>query len=295
MNKPDICIYHFPCLDGFASALAVWLKWGDEVEFRPANYGKPLPFSDIAAGAHILFADFCGPADDMRSLAEHHKVTVYDHHKTAEASMRDLLADKIVDGVFDMARSGCGITWDEIHGGKRPQLFDHMEDRDIWRWTVPHTKEIFATVASHPYDFQTWKWLMHRCDETMAYQEMIAEGAAIIRKQEKDIAEWIENGTQWWLFHPTEKAQMPLSLARHEDDISFRVPVLSCPYTQGSDAAHALLQRYPDAPFAAYFWDADGVRRWGLRSEDGRVDVSEIAKLRGGGGHRNAAGFETAF
>lgn len=32
--------------------------------------------------------------------------------------------------------------------------------------------------------------------------------------------------------------------------------------------------------------------QWSLRSEDGRVDVSEIAKSYGGGGHRNAAGFQ---
>lgn len=46
-------------------------------------------------------------------------------------------------------------------------------------------------------------------------------------------------------------------------------------------------------PFgASYFIDGDGVKRWSLRSRDGGIDVSEIAKRRGGGGHRNASGFE---
>jgi nanoRNase/pAp phosphatase (c-di-AMP/oligoRNAs hydrolase) len=48
-----------------------------------------------------------------------------------------------------------------------------------------------------------------------------------------------------------------------------------------------------DRPFGACYFDrADGKRQWSLRSRNGGVDVSEIAKAHGGGGHRNAAGFE---
>ena len=38
---------------------------------------------------------------------------------------------------------------------------------------------------------------------------------------------------------------------------------------------------------------SDGLKIWSLRSDRnlGDFDVSAVAKLRGGGGHRNAAGF----
>ena len=53
----------------------------------------------------------------------------------------------------------------------------------------------------------------------------------------------------------------------------------------------AMLQRYPDAPFVgAYYEDADGVRRWSLRSRKS-FDVSDVAKKLGGGGHPQASGF----
>jgi bifunctional oligoribonuclease and PAP phosphatase NrnA len=39
--------------------------------------------------------------------------------------------------------------------------------------------------------------------------------------------------------------------------------------------------------------DRAGVRKVSLRSTDGRVDVSRIARAHGGGGHRQAAGFST--
>ena len=41
--------------------------------------------------------------------------------------------------------------------------------------------------------------------------------------------------------------------------------------------------------------DGNGLRKVSLRSSDERVDVSRIARLQGGGGHRQAAGFSTAM
>ena len=55
---------------------------------------------------------------------------------------------------------------------------------------------------------------------------------------------------------------------------------------------HELLKLYPDAPFATC-WSRSGDRlKYSLRSEDSRMDVSEVARGYGGGGHRNASGFE---
>lgn len=48
-------------------------------------------------------------------------------------------------------------------------------------------------------------------------------------------------------------------------------------------------------PFgASYFIHGDGRKIWSLRSREGGIDVSEIAKRHGGGGHRAAAGFTEA-
>ena len=75
----------------------------------------------------------------------------------------------------------------------------------------------------------------------------------------------------------------------------YRVPVVNVPYHYASDCADAMLKAEPGAPFcASWFRRADGRIQYSLRSRDDRMDVSEIAKKFGGGGHRNAAGFETA-
>ena len=40
--KPDICIYHGGCMDGFGAAWAIWRRWGDAVRYVPGTYGKAL-------------------------------------------------------------------------------------------------------------------------------------------------------------------------------------------------------------------------------------------------------------
>jgi nanoRNase/pAp phosphatase (c-di-AMP/oligoRNAs hydrolase) len=62
------------------------------------------------------------------------------------------------------------------------------------------------------------------------------------------------------------------------------------PYMMASEAAGALAEK---APFAATYYDGVDARHFSLRSRgDGGADVSAIAQAYGGGGHKNAAGFQ---
>lgn len=70
-----------------------------------------------------------------------------------------------------------------------------------------------------------------------------------------------------------------------------RVPVANVPYTLTSVMGHLLAER---APFAACYWDTLEGRVFSLRSQKDGLDVSQVAKLFGGG-HKNAAGFRVSF
>jgi oligoribonuclease NrnB/cAMP/cGMP phosphodiesterase (DHH superfamily) len=126
-----------------------------------------------------------------------------------------------------------------------------------------------ANVFSHPYDFKVWDELMDR-DVT----DLIAEGRAIERKHFKDIKELLGVVTR------------RMNIGGHN------VPVANLPYIHVSDAAHELAK---GEPFAGCYWDTPQGRVFGLRSSDDGMDVSEIAKQYGGGGHRNAAGFKVSY
>lgn len=65
--------------------------------------------------------------------------------------------------------------------------------------------------------------------------------------------------------------------------------VANCPYKFASEVGN-LLAKLSGTFGATYYHDKDDVVRFSLRSI-GDYDVSAVAKLFGGGGHRNAAGF----
>jgi nanoRNase/pAp phosphatase (c-di-AMP/oligoRNAs hydrolase) len=71
----------------------------------------------------------------------------------------------------------------------------------------------------------------------------------------------------------------------------YTVPVLNAPHFMASDLAGELSEGHPFA--ATYYIDSTGKYIYSLRSREGGIDVSDIAKSFGGGGHAAAAGFES--
>ena len=72
--------------------------------------------------------------------------------------------------------------------------------------------------------------------------------------------------------------------------VPIEVWVANLPYTLCSEAGNILSKGEPFG--ATFYYDGEGVN-WSLRSDDNGVDVSDIAKKFGGGGHKHAAGFRT--
>jgi oligoribonuclease NrnB/cAMP/cGMP phosphodiesterase (DHH superfamily) len=295
MWKPDVCIYHFPCDDGFAAAWIARRKWPD-VAIKGTNYGLPFPEVDIA-GKNLLIADFSYKPDVLRTLAARaSSIVILDHHKTAEADLaefkvevsggakfvaadvggtfRDLaeLNHPAIAAHFDMQRSGASLTWEFCFADEPPPLFIRLiEDRDLWRMSLPETRAFSLFLRSYPYDLERWDWIADCMSRNPDH--VLADAKGIERFYDRRLAEMI----------PTATLKV---IGRWKD-----VPVAHAPYAFGSDLANELLKAYPAAPFAAVVVDAYGGRSYLLRSDDSRQDVSEVARSFGGGGHRNAASF----
>lgn len=281
-----LCIYHHPCADGFGAAWVVRQFFGEGcVDFHGGVYGQPAP--DVS-NRDVIMVDFSYKRPVLDGMVQQAKsMLILDHHKTAQADLAGIqppfgptwkrhqenVYQDVCEGVsgnpyalFDMDRSGAGMTWDFFFpNDPRPALINHIEDRDLWRFALPRTREIQAAVFSFPYDFDVWDALFLADPSSLA-----GEGAAIERKHHKDIAELVA-GTR-----------RRMVIGGHD------VPVANLPYTMSSDAGHLMAQ---GEPFAACYVDTPRGRTFSLRSTDAGVDVSEIAKAFGGGGHRNAAGF----
>lgn len=279
--KP-LVLYHANCWDGFCAAWVAKGALGD-IDAHPAHYGTEPP--DVSDRV-VYLLDFSYPRQTMRDIIGRAKeVIVLDHHKTAQEALGDLVDEAIQrpdlcptrPGVvlptirFNMDKSGGRMAWEHFYPRAEgsPWLVDYTEDRDLWRHALPHSEEINAALRSYQLDFDLWSEFHQREPESF-----VVEGAAIRRRERQIVADHIRN-------------------ARLENfDGTHTVPIVNATVLF-SEIAGELAEGHPFG--ACYFDRKDGKRQWSLRSRDGGVDVSEIAKVHGGGGHQQAAGFEEAI
>jgi oligoribonuclease NrnB/cAMP/cGMP phosphodiesterase (DHH superfamily) len=284
--KPDICLYHANCADGFAAAWAIWKRWGDDTAYQAVRYGDTPP--DIA-GKHVLIVDFSYKAPVLREMAKAAaSITILDHHKSAMEDLEAFLEPDMgkaflrrtsgaphgeVFVTFDMAKSGARLAWEYAHPGQvPPALVSYVEDRDLWRFAMDGSKQVHAFLMSLPYSFQAWSDAQtHLTAHPTSRSHLMAAGEAILRSQAKAIDE-------------------ALALSRRTITIAGHiVPVANVPKAMASDATNIMAQGQPFA--ACYFDTATGKREFSLRSSPDGADVAKIAEAFGGGGHARAAGF----
>lgn len=237
-------------------------KFGDEdTEYLAANHGDAPP--DVA-GRDVIIVDFSYKRNVMCDMYYNAKsLRVLDHHKTAQADLEGLAF-----ATFDMERSGAGIAWDVLHEGKpRPWLVDYVEDRDLWRFKLHESKTVHAWISAKSRDsFKEWSVLAGQDVDAMRER-----GVAVLAYIDKYVDEMCGQ-------------------ARTIEFEGYKVPIVNAPYVNISDVLNKLAEKAPLA--VGWFQGADGKYKYSLRSnKDSDVDVSEIAKKYGGGGHKNAAGF----
>lgn len=259
--KP-LVIYHGGCLDGFTAA---WVAhtYLDDCELMGAAYTDEPPTDEVVANRDVYIVDFSYKREACERIHRAaSRLVVLDHHKTAEAELAGLPFAQ-----FDMERSGAGMAWDFFTAGRERQwLVDYVEDRDLWRFALPDSKEVNAGIATTEMTLEAWSGL---------------------RLQGRDAARQLGKGALAFESMCARKAAETARVLRFEGR---EVPFVNTQYQLASVTAGLLAESYPFA--VAWFQTQGGAYQYSLRSRgEDAVDVSEIAKRWGGGGHKNAAGF----
>lgn len=271
MNQPDLIITHGGnCADGFAAAWTLRGKWPN-TPVVTAQYGDPPP--DVT-GLGVLITDFSYDEETLRAMAAQAKwIHVLDHHESAANTLRKLAREEgAIKVTFDQDRSGAALAFEYAWGGGRqaPMLIQMVEDRDLWRFAIPGTREVSAVLASHPLDYAIWTDIGRKLEDHKGRAAIISEGAAIMRALRQEMEKIIDSST------------------RIENWQGHEVPVCNAPYAFASEIGNVLAQGRPFA--VTYFDRSDGMRQVSLRSAPDGLNVAEIAESLGGGGHKHAAG-----
>ena len=263
-------IYHKDCMDGVSSAYIAnnILKKDNTVTLVPLQYSREdeLFKLNLTKQDVCYFVDFSLKRDRMLELAELvDRVIVIDHHKTAEAELVNLPEN--VELNFDMTESGATLTWLYFYDEPIPEIFEYIKDRDLWNWKLPYSREISEALSFliKPNDINSFR------DNAFIGNTALQEiGSTLLKKKNQQV-----------------QSKLPKVQDLTLCDIEFKAINVT---ENISELGNEICIEY-NKPALMYFITQDMKVICSLRSINELSDVSKVATIFGGGGHRNASGF----
>jgi len=270
-------IYHAGCPDGFGAAWSAWRSWGDAARYIPRGHDDAFPPGRFA-GETVGFAALSlptAPHSELATVAA--RIVILDHHLsardqfTADPSLENLLSDEGHVAHFDLAHSGAILAWNHFHPGEpAPSLLRYVEDQDLWSWKLPRSEQVNAAIGSYERDFAVWSGLAAR-----GVDELAAEGEPIVRANEVEI-------------------KRVLRFAHGVRIGNERIEAVNALYQRASIGHELAKRRRFGKPWGLVYRVA-GERVDCSIYSTGDLDVSAVAARHGGGGHRNASGFNVSL
>lgn len=276
--KP-LVIYHAHCTDGFGAAYAAWRKLGDSADYLAMNYddkrmSKPFDIRELVDDRAVYVLDFSFSEVVTKQIIQDSSYFVWlDHHKTAfekwAGDEREFYQDETEYTyiVLNNSKSGALLAWEYFHPEVEvPRIIQNIDDRDRWQFKLVGSKEIHSALQiEKPWTFNRWDVLT----DIHQYRTLFNQGSSVLKAQEQQVA---------------SSASYARS-CRIGDAVGMAVNA----NVHISEVGHELAKKSGSFGLIWYL-NADNRANCSLRSE-GDYDVSELAKKFGGGGHKNAAGF----
>lgn len=283
-DNVDIVYYHGNCYDGFGSAFIIWLytkmnkglEAANAIEYVPCYHLKnsdslSSEFFENISGKNVIMCDFSYKNDILQKMIESaNTFIILDHHITARNDLESIPDEY---KIFDMERSGVGITWDFFFDSDpMPQFLRHIQDRDIWAQQVEDTNEFVAYFYEQPFNFELWEEYLN----------------------EEQLKKAIETGRSWLEYKDrmVRNVTNRVSYIIQKINDQYAIVIYSNSSLLASDIGNKSFNKVPIGDFSCV-WYYDLYKNktcYSLRSTNNRFDVSKIAKEFGGGGHRCASG-----
>ena len=287
------CFYHSADLDGHCSGAIVKHKH-PECEMFGINYGDKFPWDKIKMGETVFMVDFSlQPFDDMETLNSMCKLIWIDHHRTAidEAHKRKFLA---FEQVLEVGKAACELCWEfchpSTHSGRQ-----HPPCELRWEFCHPgvHTPigvywlgryDVWDHVNPHVLPFQYGM----RSYDTLPSSPVWDD---VFQGNSRFISECLHNGRA--ILRYIQKTDRV-----YAESCAFETRIKEIPaIAVNKGLANSKLfdgiwdvKKYPIA--MTFVWRNDEWTVSLYTTEETGIDVSEIARSFGGGGHKCAAGFQ---
>lgn len=276
-------LYHADCNDGFLAACLVKARYR-QTKMIPFNYGDPIP-EEARNNYRLYIVDMTLKGDDLAEVCTLNKeVAMLDHHTDNFPPPEEL------DG-YDNLRywlpkennsSGAMLVyrWFTHTGQFSPaievlppwyRLVTWVDDYDRWTHMYPESKAVAAYLYSIPKSFDVWSEVIKE-----PFEMIIGKGEALLGSQKQRVRDLIKGGVK------TRRREIRGSTKR--------VAYVNCPRDIASLCGHTILEEFPAIAVAVMYRINDGMIECSARSNDGG-SAQGYAKIFGGGGHPDAAGF----
>lgn len=278
MDRP-LCIFHSKDHDGHCSAAVVRHKFHN-AEFVGLDYGDKFPWNKIP-GRDVIMVDYSiGREDTLRLGRKARSLVWIDHHKTAIAWATEEWSAKgrNCKWALDQKSAACELAWLYLFPNETMPRFVHYIGRyDIWDHTDPNVV-----------------WFHHGLLGRLTNPELDAEKAANTWNALFSLDQFTDQLVAEGKILKYASRTMNLVYARAScfETTLLGFPAVAINRAGGSELFEGVFDPAKHKLMVAFNW-RNGLWDFSLRSV-GELDVSEIAaRFHGGGGHKNAAGFQT--
>lgn len=279
------CFYHKPDLDGHCSGAIVKREY-PSCEMIPLDYDDEFPWDTIEKNELVIMVDFgLQPFSDMIKLNNLADLIWIDHHATALDNHEK--SGEPIDGIRRLDSAGCELTWEYFNPSEQiPRSVYYLGRYDIWK----HEEDPYILLFQYGMqqfkdtspESDVWTSLLPNSNSFKNYvngnidKELVSkitEDGKIIQKYQEAI---------------NDKSVKALAF-----DVTF----------EGLRGIAANIGRSSSLYFES-LWDEDkydimipfcrknGTWTVSLYTTKENINVGEIAKKYGGGGHKGAAGFQ---
>jgi len=265
-------IYHNRCPDGFGS---FWVLHHAQVIHPKAIIHPDMPSASSVPpniqNKDVIIVDVAYSPKIIKAIANQARSLVYiDHHVTHAKEIKKL---KHLNIFYDIKHSAAILTWKYFMGKQKPPYFLKLiEDHDIGKWKLKDSKPFNATVQVNlpmkPKLVHVWDKLLNK----------------------KYLNNLIKMGRQYqdykkYLIRRQFGAHTIIQFEGH------KVAIINSSCV-ASELGHELGKKL-NIDFAILWRYSHRTQKYIVMLRSQKVDVQEIAKKYGGGGHKLAAAFAT--
>lgn len=299
-----ICIYHSRDLDGWCSAAIVKKWWKSQfmdgfdrtvssqkeidnvlphniLTFLGWDYGNDIP--DLSSYDKVIMVDISFPKDEMKKLwSRLNKNFIWIDHHISAIKENEPEKNSVINGLLDTKFAACELSWEYFFPNQKMPEFVRLLGRYDCFGHVGTDEE--QKVLHFQYAARAMYYDVDSC----------LEGLNNDIKQSYFTDRILNSGENIYKYLCVEAKQTYKRRFTIDFD-GYKFATVNAPRFNPINFG---IEYHNDKADDVYYYDGaccfhyeNGKWCFSLYNDNGKVDVSVIAKKRGGGGHKGAAGF----